>query len=46
MRYEYHRYEGKVCVVTGAANGLGLNLTNRLIDEGALVAALDIEGDT
>lgn len=46
MRYEHHRYEGKVCVVTGAANGLGLNLVNRLIDEGALVGAIDIEEDT
>lgn len=46
MHYEHHRYEGKVCVVTGAANGLGLNLTNRLIAEGAVVGAIDIEGDT
>lgn len=46
MYYEHHRYEGKVCVVTGAANGLGLSLTNRLIEEGALVGALDLETDT
>ena len=26
MHYEHHRYVGKICVVTGAANGLGLNL--------------------
>ena len=24
MHYEHHRYVGKVCVVTGAANGLGV----------------------
>lgn len=46
MHYEHHRYEGKVCVVTGAVNGLGLNLTNRLVAEGAMVGAIDIEGDT
>ena len=46
MHYEHHRYVDKVCVVTGAANGLGLNLTNRLLEEGALVAALDLEKDT
>lgn len=43
MNYNYQRYCGKVCVVTGAANGLGLNLTRRLIEEGALVCAIDIE---
>ena len=43
MHYEHHRYVGKVCVVTGAANGLGLNLAQRLVEEGALVAALDLE---
>lgn len=43
MHYEHHRYVGKVCVVTGAANGLGLNLVNRLVEEGALVGALDLE---
>mgnify|MGYP006067706225 FL=1 len=46
MRYEHHRYRDKVCLVTGAANGLGLNLTRRLLDEGAVVGAVDIEGDT
>ena len=44
--YEHHRYVGKVCVVTGAANGLGLNLAQRLVEEGALVAALDLEKDS
>lgn len=46
MRYEHHRYQEKVCLVTGAANGLGLNLTNRLLEEGAVVGAVDIEADT
>ena len=43
MHYVHHRYVGKICVVTGAANGLGLNLANRLVEEGAQVAALDLE---
>lgn len=46
MHYEHHRYVGKVCVVTGGANGLGLNLVQRLLEEGAFVAALDLEQDT
>ena len=46
MHYEHHRYVGKVCVVTGAANGLGLNLAKRLLEEGALLAALDLEEDS
>ena len=46
MHYEHHRYVDKVCVVTGAANGLGLNLSNRLLEEGALLGALDLEQET
>lgn len=46
MHYEHHRYVGKICVVTGAANGLGLNLAQRLVEEGALVAALDLEKES
>lgn len=46
MQYNRRRYENKVCVVTGAANGLGLDLTKRLVEEGAVVAAIDIEKDT
>lgn len=46
MHYEHHRYVNKVCVVTGAANGLGLNLTTRLLEEGAVVGALDLEMET
>ncbi len=43
MHYEHHRYTGKVALVTGAANGLGNNLANRLLEEGALLIALDFE---
>lgn len=46
MYYEHHRYVDKVCIVTGAANGLGLSLTNRLVEEGGYVGALDLEGET
>ena len=46
MYYEHHRYVDKVCIVPGAANGLGLSLTNRLVEEGGYVGALDLEGDT
>ena len=46
MYYEHHSYVDKVCIVTGAANGLGLSLTNRLVEEGGYVGALDLEGDT
>lgn len=47
MYYEHHRYVGKNCVVTGGANGLGLNLVNRLFEEGAeKIAVLDLEDDT
>ncbi len=37
------RYEGKIAVVTGAANGIGLAMVTRLVEEGAKVAALDID---
>ncbi len=40
------RYENKIALVTGAANGIGLCITRRLVEEGAKVAALDIEKDT
>ena len=39
------RFEDKIAVVTGAANGLGKAMVTRLVDEGAKVAALDIELD-
>ncbi len=36
-------FEGKVAVVTGAAQGMGAQVTRRLVAEGARVAALDID---
>lgn len=42
MYYNQRRYEGKVCVVTGAAAGLGLDMTRRLVEEGAVVAAMGV----
>lgn len=40
------RYENKIAVVTGAANGIGLCMVKRLVEEGAKVAALDIDMET
>lgn len=40
---EIKRYENKIALVTGAANGIGLCMVKRLVEEGAKVAALDIE---
>ena len=40
---EIRRYEGKIAVVTGAGNGIGACMVERLLQEGAKVAALDIE---
>jgi len=37
------RYENKIAVVTGAANGIGACMVKRLLEEGANVAALDID---
>ena len=33
---------GKVCLITGAASGIGLAITRRFIKEKALVAMMDI----
>jgi len=37
------RYEGRVAIVTGAAQGLGLVIARRLAEEGATVVACDIQ---
>lgn len=38
------RFAGKVAVVTGAASGIGLAITRRLLAEGGKVAGLDLRG--
>ena len=38
------RFAGRVCVVTGAARGIGLAIAERLSSEGGRVAALDVSG--
>jgi len=39
------RFEGRVAVVSGAAQGMGRAVAERLGQEGALVVAADINGD-
>ena len=38
---DYFGYQGKVCVVTGAASGVGKAIAEALVDVGAVVYALD-----
>lgn len=40
------RFENKIAVVTGGANGIGRGMAEQLVAEGAKVAVLDIEQDT
>ena len=39
------RLSGKVCIVTGAAQGIGRAIGEALLDEGAQVCFADINGD-
>lgn len=39
---DYLNYEGKICVVTGAASGVGAELVKMLVEMKAVVYALDI----
>ena len=45
MTYETGRFSGKVAVVTGGASGIGLAIVQRLLAEGADVAAGDLNKD-
>jgi len=36
-------YDGKICVITGAASGIGRALTLRLAKSGAVLALSDID---
>ena len=39
------RFEGRVAVVSGAAQGMGKAVADRLAQEGATVVAIDINGE-
>jgi 2-keto-3-deoxy-L-fuconate dehydrogenase len=40
-----HRLAGKHCLVTGAAQGIGLAVTRAFLREGAKVLATDLQED-
>ncbi len=39
-----NKFKGQVAIVTGAASGIGLAISQKLLKEGASVALLDING--
>jgi 2-dehydro-3-deoxy-L-rhamnonate dehydrogenase (NAD+) len=39
-------FEGQVAIVTGAASGIGLSVARKLLESGAYVALLDINGNS
>ncbi|MEQ9642108.1 MAG: SDR family oxidoreductase [Alphaproteobacteria bacterium] len=43
VKTECRRYEGRVAIVTGAAQGLGLVIARRLAEEGASVMVTDLQ---
>lgn len=45
MERQGMQLEGRVAVITGAASGIGLALTERFLDEGMSVVMADIESD-
>ncbi len=42
---EDRRFDGKVALITGAANGIGAGVSRRLAEAGARVVVADIDGD-
>jgi NAD(P)-dependent dehydrogenase (short-subunit alcohol dehydrogenase family) len=40
------RLDGKICVITGAASGIGLETVRRFKEEGAVVAGVDLAADS
>ena len=39
------RLDGKVAIITGAAQGLGKGIVDRFVEEGCKVVALDVQED-